>query len=265
MNNIIHMASDSLKATRISQAEADTMREHCARPGSIVTYGHYWQDKTRADGKKAIEWIVLNYDSTARKALLLSKYGLDAHRFDEGDKYQGWKNSEIRRWLNSTFLKAAFTAAEQKAIVTTKVSTPKLAFTTPERRKIATAKAPRHEGLSSGGPDTAEDKIWLLSWEEAREYFKSDEDRNTIPTVYAAAHGAYQSCGDDSKGQMNGTGCCFWWLRSSGLHRVFASFVSGRGFLSDIYIRVNLTCGAVRPAFWLDLDSAEFSDTERPC
>ena len=76
--------------------------------GSIVTYGHYEQDNNANNGKKAIEWVVLKYDNTTGQALLLSRYGLDAHRFD-ASKYQGWDKSEIRTWLNSTFLNAAFT------------------------------------------------------------------------------------------------------------------------------------------------------------
>ena len=49
--------------------------------GKIVKYGHYKQDNTN-DSKEAIEWIVLKYDGTTGLALLLSRYGLDAHRFD---------------------------------------------------------------------------------------------------------------------------------------------------------------------------------------
>ena len=89
------------------------------------------------------------------KALLISLYALDAHRFDE-NAYRGWDKSEIREWLNSTFLNEAFTAQEQASIVTTQIITP------------------RYNRLS-GGADT-EDKIWLLSRDEAEMYF-SDNTR----------------------------------------------------------------------------------------
>ena len=164
------------------------------------------------------------------KALLISYYGLDAHRFDASE-YQGWDKSEIRSWLNSTFLNAAFTAEEQLGIVTTTVSTPD------------------YEG-HSGGSDT-QDKIWLLSCDEAGSYFASNEARKATPTAYAVAQGVYQSINN----KLNGVRCCWWWLRSPGYFSDFASYVINGGSL-NYFSFVNYTYGAVRPAFWLNLDSA---------
>ena len=164
------------------------------------------------------------------KALLISYYGLDAHRFDASE-YQGWDKSEIRSWLNSTFLNAAFTAEEQLGIVTTTVSTPD------------------YEG-HSGGSDT-QDKIWLLSCDEAGSYFASNEARKATPTAYAVAQGVYQSINN----KLNGVRCCWWWLRSPGNYGDYVSGVDHDGvILSDCY--VYSTSGSVRPAFWLNLDSA---------
>ena len=87
-----------------------------------MTYGHYEQDNNTSNGKEAIEWVVLKYNSTTGQALLLSRYGLDAHRFD-ANTYQGWDKSKIRTWLNSTFLGNAFSSKEQEGIATTTVKT----------------------------------------------------------------------------------------------------------------------------------------------
>ena len=106
-----------------SAIEQQELLESFKKIGNIVTYGHYEQDNDLSNGKEAIEWIVVKYDDEAGQALLLSRYGLDRYQFDE-ITYQGWEKSEIRKWLNSTFLNAAFTAEEQAGIVTTAISTP---------------------------------------------------------------------------------------------------------------------------------------------
>ena len=86
--------------------------------GDYVTLGTYPQG---ANGEvEPIEWLVL--DVQDGRALLISRYGLDAHRVF-ADTYQGWDKCEIREWLNSTFLNTAFTDQEQESIVTTTVKT----------------------------------------------------------------------------------------------------------------------------------------------
>ena len=200
--------------------------------GSIVTFGYYFQ---QADGKDRtpIEWVVLDADWEEGKILVISRCGLDARCFDESG-YLGWDKSEIRAWLNSTFLNTAFTASEQAGIMTTTVSTPD------------------YEG-NSGGSDT-EDKIWLLSREEAERYFASNEARKAVPTEYAVAQGAWQNGGSDSAYKLDGVGCCWWWLRSPGIDSYRASNVNGGGSIYGSY--VYFSYGSVRPAFWLNLDSA---------
>jgi len=213
---------------------AAVAREPYTQVGNMVLYGHYEQDSNLSNGKEAIEWIVLAYDSGKGRALLLSRYGLDAHRFD-ANKYQGWDKSEIRKWLNSTFLDNAFTVSEQEGIATTKVSTP------------------RYNG-TSGGADT-EDKIWLLSRDEATTYFTNDESRKAIPTKYAMAQGIWQGGISFSNSNLNGIGCCWWWLRSPADGPYGASLVhpDGRRFGCGVYS----TDICIRPAFWINLDSAD--------
>ncbi|MCQ2458280.1 MAG: toll/interleukin-1 receptor domain-containing protein [Clostridia bacterium] len=235
-------------------AAAAAARDPFTKVGNIVTYGHYEQDNNTGNGKEAIEWIVLKYDSTTGRSLLLSQYGLDEHRFDASE-YQGWDKSEIRGWLNSTFLNNAFTAKEQEGVSTTTVRTGNNAEWVAFVKKY---------GLSytsmDGGADT-QDKVFLLSLEEAMEYggystladfYNNGKDKmKAIPTKYAITQGAYQS---DSE-KLNGTGCCWWWLRSPGAHSIYASRVHSSGSLDDF--NVNRASGSVRPAFWLNLDSAD--------
>lgn len=235
-------------------AVAAAAREPFTKVDSIVTYGRYKQNSNADDDKKAIEWIVLKYDSTSGKSLLLSRYGLDAHRFDVSE-YRGWEKSEMRYWLNSTFLNGAFTVKEQNGIETTTVKTCNNA----EWVEFAKTNNWRY-GLADGGADT-QDKVFLLSLEEAMEYggystlsdfyYNGKDKMKTIPTKYAVAKDAYQS----SDYMLDGTGCCWWWLRSPGDNSDCASDVSSDGCLSNGH--VYNTYGSVRPAFWLDLDSAD--------
>ena len=200
--------------------------------GDYVTFGHYEQDNDKSNGQEQIEWLVLAKEGN--KVLLISRYGLDAHYYHKNKPYPTWAKSDIRAWLNGTFLNAAFTAEEQAGIVTTTVSTPS------------------YYGYS-GGADTR-DRVWLLSREEAEKYFSDDEARKTTPTAYAVAKGAYQYSGTNSYYNLNGTGCCGWWLRSPGSYGNGASGVINDGSLYD-NIDVGGADGAVRPAFWLNLDS----------
>jgi len=231
---------------------AAAARESFTKVGNIVTYGHYWQKNNTSNDKEAIEWIVVKYDSKTGKALLLSHYGLDAHRFD-ASTYQGWHKSEIRAWLNSTFLNAAFTSEEQLRIATTTVKTRNNA------EWVAFAKKEKwnYNSLESGA-DT-QDKIFLLSLEEAMGYggygtlsdfYNNGTDKiKATPTAYAVAQGAYQS----GSVKPNGTGYCWWWLRSPGCYSNYASGIDFDGSLN--YYSVSLIYGSVRPAFWLNPDT----------
>ena len=202
--------------------------------GEYITYGHYEQDSNKTNGKESIEWLVLAKEGA--KVLLISRYGLDTRQYHDSDPYPTWEKSDIRWWLNGTFLNEAFTAEEQAGIVTTTVRTPGYIS-------------------YSGGADT-QDQIWLLSRDEAEKYFSTLASRKTTPTAYAVARGVWQYSGTEDYGRLNGEGCCWWWLRSPGFANNYASSISQGG---SLYSRnVNYASDAVRPALWLDLDLAVF-------
>ena len=87
--------------------------------GSIVTFGRYEQDGDKENGPEEIEWVVL--DVQDGKALLLSKYGLEAKPYNTEYTDVTWETCTLRAWLNSDFLNKAFSAEEQSAILTTTV------------------------------------------------------------------------------------------------------------------------------------------------
>ena len=219
---------ESLMKNNEKLATEAARRESFTQVGSIVNYGHYEQDNNTANGQEAIQWQVLAYDASTNQSLLISKYGLDTLAYEQyGYESPIWEESKIRSWLSRTFMTTAFSQVEQTCLVKTKIST------------------------AYGGADT-EDLVFLLSMDEAYQYFSSNEARQAAPTAYAVAQGAFQS-GDD---EVDGEGCCDWWLRSPDYGTTITDLVLTDGSIGTIqYDTVSQTIFAVRPAFWLDLSA----------
>ena len=95
--------------------DASSIRGYSAKAGyQYVTFGSY---PTEADGKvKPILWRVLK--TSKGDAYLLTEYLLFASPvMEDYTKFSGWETSDLFNYLNSTFKKDAFTAAEQAALV----------------------------------------------------------------------------------------------------------------------------------------------------
>jgi len=88
--------------------------------GGQVVFGNYEQDGNKDNGTEPIEWIVL--EKTSGEMMLLSKYILDDRKYYDGEaKEVTWKDSGIRKWLNSSFCNKAFNDEEIKKIVFTQL------------------------------------------------------------------------------------------------------------------------------------------------
>lgn len=199
--------------------------------GNSVFFGSYEQDNISSNGKEDIEWSVLAKEDN--RVLLISKYALDrkSYNADYGDVT--WETCSLRQWLNGTFLNDAFSTEEQALIQDTYVS----------------ADANSEYDTNPGNATT--DKVFLLSINEAEQYFGSAEVRMCIPTEYAKANGAYT----DNRYTKNGVPTCWWWLRSSGYVQYDAPYIYSDG---SVYYRGGYVLDArecVRPALWINLDS----------
>ncbi len=195
-----------------------------AKRGDILRFGRYPQGK---DGKLlAIKWEIL--DERDGSALLLSKCALAVKPFHEAYTDVTWESCALRKWLNGEFLSTAFSAAEKSRILLSNV--------TADRN-------PNHG--TDPGNDTR-DCVFLLSCEEALNYFADDAARKCMPTQHAAANTSAlfsRSLGRD--------GACWWWLRSPGSSRSLAASVRNDGCIrGDI---VHSGGNAVRPAIWIRL------------
>ena len=231
-------------------AEDLSPKEDFLTVGNVVTFGHYEQDADESNGPEPIEWIVL--DVQDGKALLLSKYVLDAKPYYTEGTDITWETCTLRSWLNDDFLNAAFAEKERSAILLTEVDNSKA-----QGFDWTTVGAP----VSADGGNNTQDKIFLLSWAEAEKYLETavwDSDNpdkvypkaQAAPTEYAIRNGAYKS---NSNKTAEGDAAGWWWLRSPGSPQSCAADVDSDGSLDDHY--VDDVDGCVRPAFWLNLES----------
>lgn len=192
--------------------------------GNVVTFGHYWQNKDRADGKTPIEWIVLKREKD--RALLLSKYCLDCKQYNTEYVNVTWETCNARKWLNQKFINDAFTLTEQEKIMITNV-----------------INDDNIEYETEGGNNT-DDKLFLLSIDEA-ENLLTKEERQIKCTDYAKAQGIWMDNPIESP---------YWWLRSPGGDSLLAAVIHYRGkmFAGGLNICVDDT--GIRPALWISLD-----------
>ena len=196
-----------------------------------VLFGSYEQDGDAANGKEPIKWLVLARDGD--KALLLSKYALDHQSFmpfyEPVTEPFTWESCSLRQWLNSTFLNAAFSAEEQRRLLTTTV------ITAPGGRK------------GSENPFTTEDRVFLLSDTEVYAYFSSEAATVTDYTAYALSE-------DPWAGNATAPAPAIWWLRTT----------DGGNHPDSVYTRGGVGEGArsyegeyVRPAIWVDMSQTD--------
>ena len=212
--------------------------------GSMVYFGSYPQTDPTGAKKEPVLWWVLKNDG--EKALLLSAYNLDAQQYSKKGEDVTWEKSDLRKWMNTTFLQKAFTTSEQNAIATTHVVTPN-----------------SYNGRPGGG-DT-DDKVFALSVQEAvsggffyeggRYFNNADVDLKSCNTKYACAQSggwlAYPPSADN------------WWLRTPGYMEKRRAYVLGWSRYKDLYVDLDGTTGddrmvAARPALNLDLDKVLF-------
>jgi len=192
--------------------------------GDYIIFGSYEQDNNLNNGKEEIEWLVL--DKEGERILVISRYGLDCQPYNEEREDVTWETCTLRGWLNDEFLNSAFSQQEKAMIPTVTVEAH-------ENPKFDT----------NPGNDTI-DKVFLLSVEEAEDYFSSDNVRKCEPTDYAYDKVTYVYEGN-----------CDWWLRSPGFNQYCAAVVNYDGSVYGGGFFVHTYGIAVRPVLWINLES----------
>ena len=208
--------------------------------GDTIRMGRFEQDDNFGNGDEAIEWLVL--DVRDGKALVISKYSLITSYY--GKSY-AWETSEIRRWLNGTFLNQAFSARELAAIKTTAVDN---------------SGAQHYSGYSVPGTSTTMDKLFLLSYAEARSYYgvivegkatSGNVKARASFTAYARAKDPISAAVSSDQRTAEGKTAGKWWLRSPGARNDCAIYITPEGTVGYNY--TNTWRNLVRPAMWVDL------------
>ena len=143
-----------------------------AEVGSVIRFGRYEQDNDLSNGPEPIEWIVLDRDGD--RLLVISKYILEKkplHEEAEDVSSFSWADCTLRTWLNGSFMDAAFTEEEKACIRLTPLDT----------------KAAAAGTWYNGRPGSyhTEDHVFLLSSDEAEDYFPDDYHRVGVLTPYA--------------------------------------------------------------------------------
>ena len=205
------------KAISIDTKLENNNENRVYNPDSTMKFGNY---------HGAVEWLVL--DKKDGKALLISKYCLDAKEYDKNENNESvtWETSTLRQWLNSCFINEAFTDEEKALICGTHLQNPD-----------------NPEYGTDGGNDTT-DKVFLLSIDETSKYLSDKIVRKAEATDYAKDKGIFVS-------EENGKS--WWWMRSPGSDDLCASCMGNDGFVhGDGQMIEDRTCG-VRPAMWVNI------------
>ncbi|MBO4367659.1 MAG: hypothetical protein J5859_03010 [Clostridia bacterium] len=193
--------------------------------GSYVFFGNYPQGKNGE--RKPVEWLVL--DVREDKALLISRYALYRMSYGGSDNNVLWEDCTVRKWLNDVFLNEAFTPEEQDKILLTEVDN---------------SLSQDSSGRSTSGGKNTQDRIFLLSYNEAWDFFPTDEARKCEGTDYAV----YVNWGRDPG---YGKNYVSWWLRTPIYYRRMAETVEEKGTAGSLSTGKT---GYVRPVFWIDLN-----------
>ncbi len=246
---------------------AEVIREPKYHVGDSVLFGRYEQDGNTENGSEDIEWIVL--DVEGKNVLLVSRYALASMPFHSVAGETNWETSSIRAWLNGEFLGNAFSETERGYLVSSSIENKDyyLGVTAEGILKANNT----GEGLevvsvhTAGGAATV-DQVFLLSVDEANNYFSSAEARS-LRFTGAAREQFLRNCVEDAKAygitdekmilenvekweQEHGVGSCYWWLRNPGMNLSYCSIVDNDGVTYYSQNADNRE-GGIRPAMWV--------------
>lgn len=219
----------------------------------VITLGKYEQDNNTENGAEPIEWIVL--EKNGNKALVISRYVLDAVPFVKGFGNADWESSTIRKWLNKEFM-GSFTEAEKARIIESFVPSREQTSIIDEAGNVITPEVP---GTT--------DKVFLFSDFELKKYLVDDPDTwgdeaYAMATTYAEAQGVWVLTKDRYRtlryteetvpSVMIGSG--WWWLRSQGSEAAKTKDVDTQGNIRENGHDNGESHDGIRPAMWITVE-----------
>ena len=186
------------------------------------------------------KWRVLEVQ--ADRALIVSLIIFEKLPYNNENTDVTWETCTLRKYLNGEFLQR-FTAEEQSKIIEVNITNNGNLW---------------YETTDSINTD---DKVFLLSIEEADRYFGNSGDyqnkcRKTFDNrkwTMDANGRAFSNTHDLSRYSLFNGWSRWWWLRSPGSDTGKAAAVGSRGHVFVDGIPVSDKLGGVRPALWLSL------------
>lgn len=178
-----------------------------AAVGDEVIFGNFELDLSEEmEGYEEIPWIVLEKEGDKR--LLVAKYAMYSEGFHPQRSNNRWDLSSVRKLLNDSFYFHAFSEEERKLILK---------------------------------EESAGDKVFLLSEEQVKTYFPTQEERQLEPSKAAKMLGVNVNIFNDKS----------WWWLCDAASEGKVKIVTPTGEFGEEY--VNYGTGAVRPCIWVDV------------
>ncbi len=195
--------------------------------GDIITFGRYEQDQVKENGADPLTWRVL--DKQDGKVLIITE-----HLIDELPYHAiYWKHSPINGFLNGSFLND-FTPEEKAMLV-----------------KIRVQPDPHPDAPDTDQGSSFEEKVFLLSVDEAEKYFADDADRVSDLTAYTIWFGDF----DEKYGAKPGDSYP-WWLRTAYWNGSSSASIAAVDENGRIIVKPHWWNCALRPACWIQLEEA---------
>lgn len=205
---------------REAQARQEYQALQSAQVGDRVLFGRF--DMDLFAGKDRLSWIVVKREG-GRLCLLCEK-GIAGSFYHRKHEAISWEDSDLRKLMNSEESLKAFSGAERKLLV----------------------------------PD-GEELVSLLTVQEAKELFRTDEQRELDVTEAAKARGTNTNLLSKANNwDMKGYRSSWWWLRGEdGQEDITAPIVTVDGIISEHEKYVNKPGGAIRPVIWVRADRSD--------
>ena len=187
--------------------------------GGVISFGKY-------------EWRVLAMQKG--KALIISEMVIENRPYDENEDAT-WEQCALRKYLNGEFYNR---------------------FSADERSRIEVTANTNNDnpwyGISGG--EATEDRIFLLSLEEAAKYFGDSGQLTNGPlTTFTGKNTFIDDKYNSARKAVNTNHKpSWWWLRSPGSFDGSASLVLDDGTILLYGFGVDSRTGGVRPALWLN-------------
>ena len=218
--NLLNNLNSAKAQEMIDQIKQEMKQD--VKVGDTIIFGEYEQDGDTSNGREYLEWIVL--DIKGDQALLISKYVIDAYRFDNSQDTAYWDTSDLRFWLNEIFMGNAFYKESSSDIIATTI-TSHLLDDDPD------------DNIEADTYETS-DRIFLLSAEEVETYYPAERSRIAIATENVR----------NSDLLLEEDGSSGWWLRDPGGEGTTCYVWGSNG---TIVTSMNSIIQGIRPAMWI--------------